>query len=198
MKVLNVLLIEESIENVKLIKSELEQDEFIVNFDCVSTPSDFSSALTNKIWDIVICNISILNFSANAALKIINKMNIEIPFVVILNSNKLEQIGLTCIKEGANDYVIIDHLVRLTPIIQRELRKTQNRLREIMTSKQLKDQYLSMVSHKLHKPLNEIQGSIDILKSNEGDKKKLEETLDKMYMNSKLLAKLIKELLETT
>jgi PAS domain S-box-containing protein len=67
-------------------------------------------------------------FSSLAALKLCREHDANIPFIVVSGSIG-EELAVTAMKAGADDYVMKDNLTRLVPAVERELREAESRRR---------------------------------------------------------------------
>jgi PAS domain S-box-containing protein len=65
-------------------------------------------------------------FGAMQALSILKSRNIDIPFIIISGTVD-EEIAVSAMKAGANNYIMKDRLVRLLPTIERELKDLDDR-----------------------------------------------------------------------
>ena len=125
---LHILIIEDSEDDVILLMRTLRCADYELTFERVETAIEMSDALNRKKWDIIIADYNISpHFSGLEALKLLQKSELDIPFIIISDAVG-EEIAVEAIKAGANDYLMKDNLLRLVPTIQRELRKTKMRL----------------------------------------------------------------------
>jgi PAS domain S-box-containing protein len=78
----------------------------------VDTREEFIKALNEFKPDIIISDYMMPSFNGLQALKEVKKSNPEIPFILCTGSIN-EETAVECIKAGATDYVIKEHLTRL-------------------------------------------------------------------------------------
>lgn len=123
---LRVLIVEHSENDAKLIIRQLKKAEYAVHHERVETAKEMKTALENQTWDIVISDYKLPKFNALAALAILQKTKLAIPFIVV-SSTICEESAVELMKLGANDYLMIDKLVRLVPVVKRELAEAQVR-----------------------------------------------------------------------
>ena len=125
-KPLRVVLVEDSEDDAFLLLRELERGGFQPEAERVETLSRLGSALDRQDWDLVISDHSLNGFDSLHALELVKQRKLEIPFIIV--SGRIgEDVAVKAMKAGANDYVMKDHLPRLVPSIERELRETQTR-----------------------------------------------------------------------
>src|SRR4029079_16533640 len=123
---LNVLIVEDSEDDAKLLVRELHRGEYKVSFERVQTATAMSKALANKNWDIVICDYSMPDFSGMDALKLLRETGSDVPFI-FLSGTIGEDTAVAALKMGAQDYLMKDNFKRLLPAIQRELDEATRR-----------------------------------------------------------------------
>src|SRR5882724_11383795 len=123
---LHVLIVEDSESDAKLIAKELRRAHGSLDFKRVEDPSSLRGALETQHWDVIICDWSMPKFSAPAALELLSKTGLDIPFIIVSGSVG-EETAVQAMRSGAHDYVLKDNLSRLSPAIEREVREYQER-----------------------------------------------------------------------
>ena len=125
-KTLRLLVIEDSEDDVILMKRVLVKAGYDLDLLRVDNGDDLDSALTNYDWDIVVTDHNIPGFSSDASLKHVKEFDENLP-VVIVSGSIGEDIAVAAMKAGAQDYIMKNNLVRLVPAIERELREVETR-----------------------------------------------------------------------
>ena len=123
---LNVLLVEDSPTDAKLVIQELRRTWQPLVFERVDTPAAMAAALERGPWDLVISDWSMPRFSAPAALDVLRQKGIDLPFIIVSGTIG-EESAVVAMRTGAHDYVLKDKLGRLTPAVERELRECKER-----------------------------------------------------------------------
>ncbi|MGD0036726.1 MAG: PAS domain S-box protein [Bacteroidota bacterium] len=123
---LRVLIVEDSESDAELVLSQLEESEYSIHYERVGTAKDMKAALKKQTWDIVISDYKLPGFNAPAALAILQKTKLDIPFIVVSGSIG-EEDAVELMKAGAHDYLMKDKLARLVPLVKRELAEAQMR-----------------------------------------------------------------------
>lgn len=118
---LRVLYIEDNNDDAFIILRELKKGAYEITCHLVETAGQFESALADCKWDIILADYTVPGFGAMQALSILKSRNIDIPFIIISGTVD-EEIAVSAMKAGANNYIMKDRLVRLLPTIERELR----------------------------------------------------------------------------
>lgn len=126
---LRLLHVEDNESDALLLKHMLTKEGFVLAYRRVETAEEFTDALRNKPWDLVISDYSLPSFSGTAALRIFREYGQDVPFILI-SGTVGEDIAVSMMKSGAHDYVMKDHLKRLVPAIHRELQEAEVRRRK--------------------------------------------------------------------
>jgi PAS domain S-box-containing protein len=123
---LRILIVEDSDDDTVLLVRELELGGYEPLFERVDTEARMNTALDEEKWDLIVSDYSMPQFSGAAALDLCRRRQLDIPFIVV--SGRIgEEIAVEMMKAGAHDYVMKDHLARLVPAVERELRAAQER-----------------------------------------------------------------------
>jgi len=121
---LQALLIEDSEDDAALIVHELEHGGYEVLFERIDTSDAVEEALARKEWDIIFCDHAMPHICAPEALQIVQKMCPGTPFVIV-SGWMSDELAEAAKKEGARDFVRKNNLVKLVPVVQRELKKSK-------------------------------------------------------------------------
>jgi len=117
---LRVLLIEDNQSDAELLVRLLEKEGYQVHSQRVETPDELRAALVAQPWDVLISDYVLPGMDAPTSLAIFAQAAIDIPFIVV-SGTVGEDIAVTMMKAGAQDYLLKDNLVRLGPAVTREL-----------------------------------------------------------------------------
>lgn len=99
---------------------------FALQYECkvVSSEDEYISELKQHTYDIILCDYQLPDFDAVKALQIRNQTKSFIPFILITGAVS-EDVAISIIKEGANDYILKDRLQRLPLAIEKAIKKQQ-------------------------------------------------------------------------
>ena len=125
-KPLRALLIEDSEDDALLLITALQRGGYELQFERVQTADDLRQALSQKHWDIVLCDHSMPAFDAPAALRILQASGLNLP-AIIISGTIGEEVAVESLKQGADDYLLKQNLSRLVPAIERSLANAENR-----------------------------------------------------------------------
>jgi len=117
---LQVLLVEDSATDAKLVAQELRRLARPVALERVETAAALRAALERQDWDVILSDWSLPNFSAPVALTIAKELRPDVPFVIVSGTIG-EEAAVDAMHAGARDYVLKDKLGRLLPVLEREL-----------------------------------------------------------------------------
>lgn len=128
---LRLLIVESSGADQAQLLGALESQGFVFDETTVDGAVRMRTALEAQEWDLVICGGPIAGFPAAAALALAREVHPDLPFIIVSAENDLN-LAVGLIKLGAQDYIRKDELVRLGPVIERELRDAEmNRLQKV-------------------------------------------------------------------
>jgi len=125
-KELRVLHVEDQERDATLLKRHLSGAGYEVSSERVDTMVAMRKALEAQEWDVILCDYSMPQFNALAALALMKEMRLDIP-VIIISGTIGEASAVEAMRAGARDYLMKDSLARLAPSIERELKEAQNR-----------------------------------------------------------------------
>jgi PAS domain S-box-containing protein len=147
MSTVHVLLVEDSEDDAELILRQLKQAFGTVYHERVETADKMKAALEILEWDVVIADYKLPQFDASAALSLLQKTGLDIPFIVV--SGKIgEETAVELMKSGASDYIMKNKLGRLGPVVKREIAEALGRRERQQTEKSLQEseeRYRSLV-----------------------------------------------------
>jgi PAS domain S-box-containing protein len=119
---LKILFVEDVPSDVELAVHELRKKRLVFEYTTVCTRGDLLSALKDFNPDIIISDYNMPAFNGLQALKEVLKFNPELPFILLTGSVN-EETAVECIKSGAMDYVIKEHMTRLPFTVKEALEK---------------------------------------------------------------------------
>ena len=119
---LNVLIAEDSEDDLILLMRELRRGGFEMSFKRVDNEPDLMGSLSAGDWDLVITDYKMPKLSGLDVVKAVREAGLEVP-VIIVSGLMGEDFAVTAMKAGADDYILKDRLSRLAPAIGRELRE---------------------------------------------------------------------------
>ncbi len=123
---LSTLIVEDSEDDAHLLLSELRRGGYRVRFERVENAEQMSEALAREKFDIVFADYAMPQFDAPHALEVLKQSGKDIPFIII-SGTVSEDVAVSAMKAGANDYLLKNNLKRLLPAVARELREARQR-----------------------------------------------------------------------
>ncbi len=120
------LLLEDSLLDVELVRSALQEGGVECDWVHVDTRAGFVAALEQMPFDLILSDYSLPEFDGISALKIASERCPEVPFIFV-SATLGEELAIEALKQGATDYVLKQRLQRLVPSVQRALREAQDR-----------------------------------------------------------------------
>lgn len=125
-KPLDVLIVEDSEDDMILLLRELRRGGYEPFSRRVDNGNDLQQALAGHHWDIVLSDHSMPGFSSGEALAAVKASGLDIPFMIVSGSIG-EEAAVQAMKAGAQDYLIKGHLTRLCAAVERELADAADR-----------------------------------------------------------------------
>ena len=137
-KPLRVLIVEDSEDDALLTVRELKHGGYEPAWERVDTAKGISTALSKQTWDVIIADYRMPNFSASAALKLMQESGLDLP-IIIVSGTIGENTAVEAMRSGAHDYMMKGNLKRLVPAIERELYETRVRKKRKQAEESLRE-----------------------------------------------------------
>jgi PAS domain S-box-containing protein len=134
MKKLKILFLEDRLEDVELTERELRKGRIEYEKLVVETQQDFEQALNNFSPDVILSDHSLALFNSEQALRITQEKGVHVPFILLTSMNS-EEIAVSFLRAGADDYVLKEGIVRLPIAILNALEKRELRKGELEAKK---------------------------------------------------------------
>ena len=207
-KEMKILMLEDYQEDVGLIEHALRKDGLVFTSRRVDTRDEFIEALTNFGPDVILSDHALPQFNSLEALKICQKANVGVPFILVTGAVS-EEFAVSCLKQGADDYVLKSNLTRLPSAIQNSMRqksieqqrrqaervlRTQNE--ELVKINKELDSFVYSVSHNIRAPLMSVLGLLNLARMDETEHDALAKYFSMMEASIHKLDHTLKEILD--
>jgi PAS domain S-box-containing protein len=130
-------MIEDMESDAALNIRALETAGYKITYEIVTTAAEMRAALDQGTYDLVLSDHNLPQFNSPAALSIFQEYHLEIPFIIVSGAIG-EEIAVSLMKAGAQDYVMKSNLPRLAPAVERELRDAEVRRRRKESEEKLR------------------------------------------------------------
>jgi len=117
---LRILIVDDSEDDAALLKITLQKGGYEVTSEVVATAAAMRSALESQNWDVITSDHSMPQFDAIHALDLAKELRPDLPFIIVSGEIDLN-LAVSLMKAGAKDYIQKRELVRILPVIEREL-----------------------------------------------------------------------------
>jgi CheY-like chemotaxis protein len=138
MSQLRILIVEDSEDDLLLLLRELRRGDYTLDYVRVETAAQMQAALDRQTWDLVIADYTLPQFSAPAALALLQQQHRDLPFIIVSGTIG-EDAAVAAMRAGAHDYLLKNNLVRLVPAVARELREAQERQKRLDAEQALRE-----------------------------------------------------------
>ena len=142
-KRLSILIVEDSESDTELIIRQFQKANYDITYERVETDDQMMAAIEKRSWDLVIADYSLPEFNAPAALAILQKSGLDIPFVVVSGAIG-EETAIEIMKAGAHDYIMKNNMSRLVPAIERELKEAESRVQRKQAEELLRSEHIML------------------------------------------------------
>ncbi len=123
---LKILIIEDSEDDTLLLAGCFRRAGYQLEFERADNAGTTRLAMAGKRWDAILSDHSMPGFSAMAALKLMQELGLDLPFIIVSGVID-EETAIAAMRAGAHDYLSKDRLDRLVPAVEREIREAKNR-----------------------------------------------------------------------
>lgn len=175
-KDLKILMLEDLPEDMGLIEYFLKKEGLKFMAKRVDSKGDFIEALREFQPDVILSDHALPQFNSIDALTICKKAGVQAPFILVTGTVS-EEFAVSCLKQGADDYVLKSNLTRLPSAITNSLRQRQIALKRKKAERALRkqneelvkinkelDSFVYSVSHNIRAPLMSVLGLVNLAK----------------------------------
>ena len=202
-------MLEDLQDDVGLIERALRREGMTFDSRRVDSQEEFTQSLQQFQPDVILSDHALPQFNSLEALKICRKHAINVPFILVTGTVS-EEFAVSCLKQGADDYVLKTNMVRLHSAIQNALRQRNHETRRRKAERTLRkqndelvkinkelDSFVYSVSHNLRAPLMSVLGLLNLAQfENKGGNETLDNYFEMMQHSIPKLDETLKEILD--
>ncbi|MBU4485752.1 MAG: PAS domain S-box protein [Candidatus Delongbacteria bacterium] len=123
---IKILVLEDDQGDIDLIEYKLKKINSAIHIFNARVKKEYIELLAGELPDIVLSDYSLSDMDGEEALSILRKRDKNIPFILI-SAVIGEEKAVQMMRKGANDYIMKDHLDKLIPTIEREIKEYEYR-----------------------------------------------------------------------
>jgi PAS domain S-box-containing protein len=134
---IQILLLEDVPADVELVRQALQSAEIPAVIRQVDRKDEYVRALETLRPDVILADHALPSFRNAEALKLARSRYPDIPFIFVSGAVG-EELAVEAVHEGATDYVLKDHLMRLGPAVRRALHEASGRREQLRAEEALR------------------------------------------------------------
>jgi len=138
-KELHLLIVEDVMEDVKLILRILKSDGIKFTYDLAQSDLDYRQLLNHNIYDAILSDYHLVDFDVFEVLRLLQGSGQDIPLIVITRELQ-EKEALEILKAGVNNYLLQDRLFTLSIILERAIAEYKFKKEQQLAIKKLEQQ----------------------------------------------------------
>ncbi len=123
---LRVLHLEDDPKDTKLVQAALEKEGIRSELTRFEKEEDFTAALRQGSFDLILADYTLPSFDGFSALKIALQYSPDLPFIFV-SGTLGEEVAIEALKTGATDYVLKTRLDKLGPAVKRAMREAREK-----------------------------------------------------------------------
>src|SRR5437879_24306 len=128
---LRILILEDRTLEAQLVERELRRSKIDFTARYAGSKQDYLKGLEEFVPDVILSDYSLPDFDGMQALRLAQEHAAHVPFIIVTGTIN-EETAVECMKAGAVDYVLKEHIGRIAAAIQFALEKkhAESKLRE--------------------------------------------------------------------
>ncbi|MCM3878648.1 MAG: response regulator [Vicinamibacterales bacterium] len=134
---MRVLHLEDDPRDAEIVQGLLESGGITCQVTRVETRDDFTAALENEAFGLILADFSLPSFDGLSALRIALERCPDVPFIFVSGALG-EELAIDALKIGATDYVLKERLSRIVTSVRRALREASDRAERKQAEQQLR------------------------------------------------------------
>ncbi len=140
---MKVLIVEDMPTDAELCEREVCKVLGSCQFQVVETRHEYLAALSEFQPDLILSDYSMPGFDGLSALRLALQYSPETPFIMVTGS-VTENVAVECMKAGAWDYIIKEHIKRLGPAVLNAMEKKQTLMTKLKAEKEREAAYQAL------------------------------------------------------
>ncbi|MBI2949756.1 MAG: response regulator [Verrucomicrobia bacterium] len=141
---LRIIHLEDDPNDRELVRNLLEAEGLMCEFHHVETRDDFTTALEQGPWDLIMSDFTLPGYDGLSALALARQKRPEVPYLFV-SGTMGEELAVDSLQHGATDYVLKNRLNRLVAAVRRALQEAEDR-QQRLKAELLREAFLDLGS----------------------------------------------------
>jgi len=137
-KIIRLLIVDDSPDEAEIGAQALRKGGFMLKTQRAHDLPSMQAALESSRWDLIITEHTLPHFGAQAALELVKRASLDVPFIVLTRSI-IDRDLITLMTLGAHDVILKNQTARIVPVVKRELRAADDRADYRQAQEKLKE-----------------------------------------------------------
>jgi len=139
---IRILILEDTKSDMELILHELRRAGFDPSYRHAENEAEYVAGLDPGL-DVILADYNLPQFDALHALRLLQERGLRVPFIVATASIS-EEAAVTCMRNGATDYLLKDRLARLGPAVRQALEARKEHEAKLRAEEQIRRRNLEL------------------------------------------------------
>jgi PAS domain S-box-containing protein len=123
---LNVLVVSNDADDALRFQRALSRAGYTLTVERVDSATELGRALDRAPWDVALCDWELPGLGIRQVLDILEQRGVDLP-VILVSDAVGDEAAAKAMQNGVRDFVAKDNLVRLAPVLRREMAEVEKR-----------------------------------------------------------------------
>ncbi|MEM9896743.1 MAG: PAS domain S-box protein, partial [Bacteroidota bacterium] len=134
---ISILLVEDNQDDIELLRLVLDRSKLKYSITTASSREEFEGKIS-KPFDLIISDFNLINFNGLEVIQEIRRLDVLVP-ILILSGTVGEELAVSLLREGANDFILKSNLSKIIIAIERALQESKMKREKLLFGKELEE-----------------------------------------------------------